>query len=1296
MRGKLTSRQQRVRQKLETRPEALNERDADALTSLIYHNDTEISRQTLKHFRNAIGVGSDLSPTTLSTLAEPVLTKLSDSRPAVRLEAIETAGRLAHCYRDSAHPLDEVPDGYTYFGAIAELDADEAIVRRRVVCVLGRIVASYPSIIPDSFQSDLMDIVETDEPMVAAMAAQALGHAAKRSAPGAARDVLVTALYDSDPWVRVGALRGLQTLGVADPATVEGDVEEVVDAVFADHDAVQKEAAATLSQWATETRIDCDSAFDQIAVATVEESESDDLVSIIQRFLEAGVPAGSFPVADIGTALNDPDADIRARAAGLIGLVGEHQPNEITDWVTELESALHDPAPAVRMGAVGAIRVLGQQAPPLVGTQLQSVCALAISDDEWQVRRNARQTIGHIGSTDPAAVADCIEALLTKAQTAEDEIQDRAAEALNSVADVDGSVLAGSADTLTQIALEYDSRPLAEALGRIAEDDPAAIAESVDTLLGILTSGRRRGEGRQVPAAELFGRIGAANPSVVADDIGVLAQALGSDRPATREVTTLAFGAIGGSDPAVAADHVGTIAKRVVDTESEVRESALVALGRIGEADPSVVIGQINAIAGALDDTESAVRSAAVSALGDIGGRSPSAVAEHVPTLTAKLSASDYSARSSAVDALRTIARRDASVLSDEADSLIEFALDSDRYVSDRYVTHIQAQILQEVGSAEPAALAPYVDELTAAVEDDNGWHSRQAAATLGSIGQADPSVVTQSIDPLLTAAQSGHGGLRKSAIEALGKIGGTEPATINQHIDQLSKSLADENPTVRDRTASALGQIAAADASVVVDHMDTGLLGDDDRHVREQTIEVLGTLHEAKPDSELIATLRDVDADLLLPAVQSMYRIGWEPSLAARVSLQEQTTATPLIDDIVEVGSHSPVWIKPLASDFRLALDQSGSSIQTTACRALGNLGDSASRDRIAELAEQSDDETVQAAAKEALDRLDSHVETTDEPADSAATAHGPERESTDDSAPPSAVPTAEPLSTDRSAIEVRDEITDEAHTIARVFEGTDRESGRPVALKELSTGEGETMTHAIEIMRNEADVWTRLQERHGVHNHVVRLYDHGRDRGIPWLAMEYMDGGSLRARMADETSISIPERLWICARVADALCFAHRHRLHHYDIKPANILFQETSEEAWPVPKLADWGVAEVGLSADTLANYGIHTPAYAAPEQVTPEDYDSRSQQTDIYQFSVVAYELLTGRHPFRDEFGRLSAGFDESPEPPSIIIDSLPESLDQTLLSGLAAKPVDRPDSMSAVRNSFQQCFDRLDR
>lgn len=1292
--GELTSRQQRVKQKLDTRPKALNERDADALASLIYHNDTEISRQTLHRFRDAIGADPDLSSTTLSKLAEPVRTQLSASKTAVRLEAIETAGRLAHCYRDSAHPLDEAPDGYTYFGAIrAELDAAEPIVRRRVACVLGRIVASYPSSsVPDSFQSDLMEFVETDEPMVAAMAAQALGHTGKRSSPGSARDVLVTALYDSDPWVRVGALRGLQTLGVAEPAAVEADVDEVVDAVFADHDAVQAEAAATLSRWATATTIDCGRAFAQIAASTVDKTRgSDELVSVLQRFLEAGVPADSFPAANIGTALNDPNSNVRARAAAIIGRIGEHQPDEIADWITELDNALHDPAPAVRKQAVSAVGAIGQQTPPLVRTQLQRVCELAVSDDERQVRRHARLTIGHLGSTDPAAVADCIEGLITKTQMAEEDVQNRAAESLNRIADVDGSVLAKSADTLTQVALEYDpsrAGPLAEALGCIAEEDPAAIAESVDRLFDIVTSGD---ENKQVSAVGFLGQIGTANPSVVADDIEILAQAIESDRPEVREVATLAFGAIGESDPNAVAGHIDTITESLEDTESKVRESILFALGQIGEANPAVVASQIDAVAGALDDTESAVRSAAVSALGDIGGRSPSAVAAHLPTLTAKLNSNDYSVRSSAADALRTIARKDASVLTDELNSIVEFTLDPNRSVSNFTV----GDILQQVGSAEPAALAPYVDELTVAIEDDNGQQVI-AVAILGAIGQAAPSVVTQSIEPLLAAARYGPDGLRGSAIEALGKIGSADPTTIDQHLDHLSKSLADQNPTIRARTVSAFGQIAATDASLVTDYIDTSLLDDDDRYVRERTIEVLGTIHEAKPDSELIASLRHVDADVLMPAVQSMFNIGWEPSLAARLELQEKTTVTPLIDNIVEETSYSPQWTKPLASDFRLALDQSSSSLRAAACRALENLDDDASRARIAELAEQSDNETVQAAAEEALDRLDSHNETADEPIDVGVSPPTAERESTDNCTPPAAVPTAEPLSTDRSAIKVREEITDDVHTIARVFEGTDQDSGRPVALKELSTGEGETMTHAIEIMRNEAEVWTRLQDRHGIHEHVVRLYDHGRDRGIPWLAMEYMDRGSLHDRMADETAISIPERLWICAQVADALCFAHRHRLHHYDIKPANILFRETGEETWPVPKLADWGVAEVGLSADTLANYGIHTPAYAAPEQVTPEEYGSRSQQTDIYQFSVVAYELLTDRHPFRDEFGRLSVRFDDPPAPPSTIIDSLPESLDETLLSGLAATPSERPDSMSAVQNSFEQSYHRLNK
>ena len=151
------------------------------------------------------------------------------------------------------------------------------------------------------------------------------------------------------------------------------------------------------------------------------------------------------------------------------------------------------------------------------------------------------------------------------------------------------------------------------------------------------------------------------------------------------------------------------------------------------------------------------------------------------------------------------------------------------------------------------------------------------------------------------------------------------------------------------------------------------------------------------------------------------------------------------------------------------------------------------------------------------------------------------------------------------------------------------------------------------------EVSIWKNLN-----HPNIVELYDYD-DKPIPWLSMEYMDGGSLRERL---NQLSFAESKKIIIKVAKALEYAHTKGVIHRDIKPENILFKGNE------PKLADWGLARDLTTFSTLSAGFRGTCEYAAPEQFSNK-FGNIDYQTDIYQSGVVLYEMVTGLLPYKSD-------------------------------------------------------------
>ncbi len=142
--------------------------------------------------------------------------------------------------------------------------------------------------------------------------------------------------------------------------------------------------------------------------------------------------------------------------------------------------------------------------------------------------------------------------------------------------------------------------------------------------------------------------------------------------------------------------------------------------------------------------------------------------------------------------------------------------------------------------------------------------------------------------------------------------------------------------------------------------------------------------------------------------------------------------------------------------------------------------------------------------------------------------------------------------------------------------------------------------------------------------HPNIITVYDFGEDNGVLYLAMEYLEGKSLEKIVQEQTILPIETILPIYDQVCSALDNAHRNKIVHRDVKPANIMILQNG-----LVKVTDFGIAKMMSMGMTQAGQILGTPNYMSPEQVKGRQIDGRS---DIFSLGVILYELVTGEKPF----------------------------------------------------------------
>jgi serine/threonine protein kinase len=254
-------------------------------------------------------------------------------------------------------------------------------------------------------------------------------------------------------------------------------------------------------------------------------------------------------------------------------------------------------------------------------------------------------------------------------------------------------------------------------------------------------------------------------------------------------------------------------------------------------------------------------------------------------------------------------------------------------------------------------------------------------------------------------------------------------------------------------------------------------------------------------------------------------------------------------------------------------------------------------------------------------------------------------------------------------------------------VYKARDPQIDRLVALKTVSLrgAEPEQEAEFRQRFMHEAQAAGRLH-----HPGIVSVFDVGEEpeSGEPYIVLEYVAGEALNKILAREKKFAPERALQLAEEIAEALDYAHAQGVTHRDIKPGNILITETGHA-----KIADFGIAKLNLAHFTLPGRVLGTPAYMAPEQLSGEGVDGRS---DLFSLGVILYVMVTGHSPFQGD-SATTVCFkvaNREPVPVSALDLNLSPELDAVLARAMAKAPAERYQRGSDFANDTRELQARM--
>jgi hypothetical protein len=254
-------------------------------------------------------------------------------------------------------------------------------------------------------------------------------------------------------------------------------------------------------------------------------------------------------------------------------------------------------------------------------------------------------------------------------------------------------------------------------------------------------------------------------------------------------------------------------------------------------------------------------------------------------------------------------------------------------------------------------------------------------------------------------------------------------------------------------------------------------------------------------------------------------------------------------------------------------------------------------------------------------------------------------------------------------------------------VYLGRDTAINRMVAIKAIPLASEFSDAELVEARSRffrEAETAGRLN-----HPNIVTIYDVGEERGLAYIAMEYLKGRHLSDYVKSDNLLEPRKVLEVIARTAEALGFAHKQQVVHRDIKPANLMYDPATD----ILKITDFGIARLSGAGSTRTGIVLGTPSFMSPEQLEGRNVTGHS---DLFSLGVSLFQLLTGQLPFTaDSMTGLMQQIAEAPHPPlRAFRPDLPACVESVIDRALAKNPDARFDSGAQMAAALEDCRSRI--
>jgi serine/threonine-protein kinase len=254
-------------------------------------------------------------------------------------------------------------------------------------------------------------------------------------------------------------------------------------------------------------------------------------------------------------------------------------------------------------------------------------------------------------------------------------------------------------------------------------------------------------------------------------------------------------------------------------------------------------------------------------------------------------------------------------------------------------------------------------------------------------------------------------------------------------------------------------------------------------------------------------------------------------------------------------------------------------------------------------------------------------------------------------------------------------------------VYLGRDTAINRMVAIKAIPLASEFSDAELVEARSRffrEAETAGRLN-----HPNIVTIYDVGEERGLAYIAMEYLKGRHLSDYAKSDSLLEPRKVLEVIGRTAEALGFAHKQQVVHRDIKPANLMYDSSTD----ILKITDFGIARLSGAGSTRTGIVLGTPSFMSPEQLEGRTVTGHS---DLFSLGVSLFQLLTGQLPFTaDSMTGLMQQIAEAPHPPlRAYRPDLPACVESIVDRALAKNPDARYDSGAHMAAALEDCRSRI--